>query len=42
METLPDPWDDRVVKSLVPPPQMPLTDELFYDSNGLPNYNLIK
>ena len=42
METLPDPWDDRVVKSLEPPPQTPLTDELFYESSGLPNYNLIK
>jgi len=42
METLPDPLCDRVVKDLEPPPQRPLNDELFYDSDGLPNYNVIK
>lgn len=42
METLPDPWDDRVVKSLEPPPQRPLSDDMFYDSKGLPNYSVIK
>lgn len=42
METLPDPCNDRVVKDLEPPPQKPLSDELFYDENGLPNYTLIK
>lgn len=42
METLPDPCNDRVVKDLDPPPMRPLSEELFYDSSGLPNYNLIK
>lgn len=42
METLPDPWDDRVVKDMESPPMRPLSDELFYDSNGLPNYTVIK
>lgn len=42
METLPDPCDDRVVKTLDPPPQRPLSEELFFDSSGLPNYNVIK
>lgn len=42
METLPDPWDDRVVKTFDPPPQKPLSEELFYNSDGLPDYNLIK
>ena len=42
MESLPDPCDDRVVKSLDPPPQKPLSEDLFYDSSGLPNYSVIK
>ena len=42
MEALPDPCNDRVVKDLEPPPQKPLSDEFFYDSNGLPNYSIIK
>ena len=42
METLPDPCDDRVVKSFDPPPQKPLSEELFFDSAGLPDYNVIK
>ncbi len=42
METLPDPWDDRVVKSVEPPPNRPLSEEAFYDSDGLPNWALAK
>lgn len=42
MDVLPDACNDRVVTDLEPPPQRPLSDELFYDDNGLPNYNLIK
>jgi hypothetical protein len=42
METLPDPCNDRVVKDLESPPMRPLSDELFYETTGVPNYNVIK
>lgn len=30
------------MKDLDPPPQRPLSDDMFYDSKGLPNYSVIK
>lgn len=42
MEPLPDPCDDRVVKDLTPPPHKLLSEELFYNSKGRPDYKVIR
>ena len=42
MEPLLDPYDDRAVKSLEPPPSMPLSDTLMWSSKDVPNWETIR
>ena len=34
METLQDPYNDRVVTDLPPPPIVPMSDEVLYPNSG--------
>jgi len=42
MEPLLDPYDDRKVKDVEPPPYLPLKDELMWNSDGVPNWETIR
>ena len=35
MDSLPDPLDDRQMKDIVPPPHMPISDDLLYPNKGM-------
>jgi len=42
MEPLKDPLCDRTVVELIPPPHLPLSSELLFDSKDLPNIEVLK
>lgn len=42
MEPLLDPYDDRNVKTVEPPPYLPLSDELMWKAPDMPNWQVIR
>jgi serine/threonine-protein phosphatase 2B catalytic subunit len=42
MEPLLDPYNDRKVKSVEPPPYLPLSEELLWSAKDMPNWEIIR
>ena len=42
VETLPDPFDDRVMKKIMPPPHIPMPHELLFPTPGIPNWKVLR
>ena len=41
MDPLPDPYGDRKVKQVEPPPSQPLSEDLMWTSDAVPNWELV-
>lgn len=42
MEPLLDPYNDRKVKSLEPPPYLPLSEELLWTAKDMPDWEVLR